>query len=98
MRWLIAQWPYATLFAAAFLLVLVPPFLAFISIPLLLVYLQLPAYMVHQFEEHDQDRFRIFINQTLAGGRNALTPGATFSSTPPVSGAWISSPSISPSL
>lgn len=76
-RWLLREWPYAVLFTAAFLLALAPLFGA-LGLPLLLVYLQLPLYMVHQFEEHRQDRFRKFFNAVVAGGREALTPGAIF--------------------
>ncbi len=77
LRWLYREWPYATLFASGFLILLSPFFYAF-GLPLFLVYLQLPVYMVHQFEEHDQDRFRTFANQMLAGGREAFTPAAIF--------------------
>jgi len=77
MRWLIREWPYAALFTAAFLLVLLP-FIGALGLPLALVYLQLPLYMIHQFEEHDRDRFRIFANQVIGGGREAFTPRAIF--------------------
>lgn len=77
LRWLLREWPYAVLFTAAFLLALAP-FFGVLGLPLLLVYLQLPLYMVHQFEEHRQDRFRTFFNGVIGGGREALTPGAVF--------------------
>ena len=77
MRWLIREWPYAALFAAGFLLLLLPFFHA-LGLALMLVYLQLPLYMLHQFEEHDRDRFRAFANRMLAGGREAFTPLAIF--------------------
>jgi Protein of unknown function with HXXEE motif len=34
--------------------------------------------MLHQYEEHDQDRFRVFMNRILAGGKDALTLPAVF--------------------
>ena len=77
LRWLIHEWPSATLFTAGFLLVL-SPFLAPLGLPLLLIFLQLPIYQIHQFEEHHRDRFRLFANQLLAGGREAFTPTAIF--------------------
>lgn len=77
MHWLIKEWPYAALFAAVFLLLLLP-FIGALGLALTLVYLQLPLYMLHQFEEHDQDRFRKFANQTFAEGKDALTPVAVF--------------------
>ena len=77
LRWLVVQWPYATLLAAGFLLLLLP-FLLPLGLPLAVIFLQLPVYMLHQFEEHDRDRFRAFINATIGGGREALTPLAVF--------------------
>jgi len=52
-----------------------------------LVALQLPVYMIHQYEEHEGDRFRIFVNNILAGGREALTPLAVFVIN--VFGVWV---------
>jgi len=77
MRWLIREWPYAALFTAVFLLLLLP-FIGTLGLALTLVYLQLPLYMLHQFEEHDRDRFRKFANQTFAGGKDALTSVGVF--------------------
>jgi hypothetical protein len=48
------------------------------SLAFWLVALQLPVYMLHQFEEHDADRFRIFVNDVIGHGREALTPAAVF--------------------
>jgi hypothetical protein len=41
-------------------------------------FLLLPAYMVHQYEEHDDDRFRRFINRTIGQGHDVLSPLAVF--------------------
>jgi hypothetical protein len=41
---------------------------------LLLVYAALPVYMIHQFEEHDRDRFRRFANALLRPRHAGLTP------------------------
>ena len=80
LNWLVAkwQWPYAALFTAGFLAVLAPFVFRFAGLPLGLVYLQLPIYMLHQYEEHAGDRFRKWVNNMLGGGRNVLTPIATF--------------------
>jgi hypothetical protein len=40
---------------------------------LLLVYLHLPAYLFHQYEEHAEDKFRTMVNQLLAGGVEKIT-------------------------
>ncbi len=42
------------------------------------MFVQLPVYLLHQFEEHNADRFREHVNRTIGHGREALTPGATF--------------------
>jgi hypothetical protein len=74
-RW---QWPYAGLFAAGFLAVLAPFVFHLAGWPLGLVYLQLPIYMLHQYEEHAGDRFRKWVNTMIGDGREVLTPIATF--------------------
>ncbi|HEY5316221.1 MAG TPA: HXXEE domain-containing protein [Pirellulales bacterium] len=78
--WLVGkwQWPYATLFCVGFLVVLAPLFFRFAGMPLGLVYLQLPIYMLHQYEEHAGDRFRLWVNNMVGQGREVLTPIATF--------------------
>ncbi len=40
---------------------------------LLLTFLTLPAYMLHQYEEHDADRFRRFVNEVIGHGAEVLT-------------------------
>lgn len=78
--WLVGkwQWPYAALFAAGFLGALAPFVFRCAGLPLGLVYLQLPIYMLHQYEEHAGDRFRLWVNSHLGHGRELLTPIATF--------------------
>lgn len=79
-RWLVRDWnwPAAALFTAVFLLALTPLFAWSAGAALTLVFVQLPVYMLHQWEEHSGDRFRLYINRTIGGGREALTPEATF--------------------
>jgi hypothetical protein len=78
--WLVGkwQWPYAALFAAGILGAIAPLVFHDAGAPFALVYLQLPIYMLHQYEEHDGDRFRLWVNNMLAQGRELLTPIATF--------------------
>jgi hypothetical protein len=79
-RWLVQewQWPFASLFAAVFLLVLLPPFAWIAGLAVGLIFAQLPIYLLHQWEEHRGDRFRSYVNRVIAGNRELLTPGITF--------------------
>ena len=78
-NWMVVryQWPYAALSGACCLLA-VSPVVGFRAPWMILVYLQLPVYMIHQFEEHADDRFRKALNAQLADGRDALTRAAAF--------------------
>ncbi|MBN9433849.1 MAG: HXXEE domain-containing protein [Bosea sp.] len=57
------------------------------SAALAAVALLLPLYMLHQFEEHDDDRFRRFFNTLIGGGREVLTLPAVFIIN--IGGVWI---------
>jgi uncharacterized protein with HXXEE motif len=71
---LVANWVYGG-FLAGLLLLLITPILARNWPPALLAtFLCLPAYMVHQYEEHDNDRFRAFFNRKFGKGREILSP------------------------
>lgn len=69
------NWVYGAGPAALLLLVLAPGLLSAAPLAIWLVYLALPAYMVHQVEEHDADRFRVYINDLLGPTRTGLSPG-----------------------
>tara|TARA_R110002020_G_scaffold89135_18_gene218258 strand:- start:8323 stop:8871 length:549 start_codon:yes stop_codon:yes gene_type:complete len=73
---LCAHWVYGGALAALVLLSLTP-FLAFGPV-LTAVYLALPVYMIHQYEEHDDDRFRRFVNTLLAGRSRGLSRADVF--------------------
>jgi len=73
---LAAHWVAGALYMAAALLVLVPLLAGAWGLPLLLIYLHAPAYMLHQGEEHVGDRFRRFVNARMFGGVEALTTRA----------------------
>lgn len=67
------DWVYGGFLAAIMLLALTPVLARGWSLALLLIWLQLPVYMLHQFEEHDDDRFRRFVNGTIGEGKEVLS-------------------------
>lgn len=73
--WLVRSWVAGALMIAVALLALVPLVADAWSLPVLLIYLHSPGYMLHQVEEHWGDRFRTFVNQRMFAGVEALTPG-----------------------
>ena len=75
---LTGHWVYGGALAGFLLLLLAPALLAGLPLPFALVVLQLPAYMLHQYEEHDDDRFRAFVNREVGGGLDVLSTGAVF--------------------
>ena len=76
MNKLINDWVYGGFLAGLLLLSLAPLIGADVSPAETSVYLLLPIYMLHQFEEHAGDRFRRSINSLF--GYEALTPLAVF--------------------
>lgn len=75
---LIENWVYGG-FLCSFVLLAYTALLPDASTALLLVYAHLPAYMWHQYEEHDGgDGFRNFFNRSIGGGLDVLTPGSIF--------------------
>ncbi|MEM9066382.1 MAG: HXXEE domain-containing protein [Planctomycetota bacterium] len=68
-HWVISAGP-----AALALLIVTPALAALIPAWLIWVWIQLPIYMLHQCEEHLGDRFRVWVNSRLGGGKELLTP------------------------
>lgn len=75
---LCSHWVYGGALAALLMLALSPLLLAGRPAPWAASFLLLPAYMLHQYEEHDDDRFRRFFNRTIGQGHEVLTPPAVF--------------------
>ncbi len=75
---LIMHWVYGGALAGILLLIMFPLLTSSWSVPLTLTFFHLPMYMLHQYEEHDKDRFRIFFNETIGGGKEVLSPLAVF--------------------
>ncbi len=71
--WLAARWVVAAGFMAGALISLVPLLHAAFALPLLLIFLHSPGYMIHQVEEHTGDRFRRFTNSVMFHGREGLS-------------------------
>ena len=74
--WLAGHWVVGAGFMAAALLALAPLMYETLSLPVLMIFLLSPAYMIHQVEEHTGDRFRAFANGRIFGGREGLTTNA----------------------
>lgn len=72
------NWVYGGALAGALLLLLAPVILTGWDRTAALAFLALPVYMLHQFEEHDDDRFRRFVNRVVGHGREALSVTAVF--------------------
>jgi hypothetical protein len=88
---IIDHWVYGGFLAGVLLLLLAPLLTAAWSTALTATFLHLPFYMLHQYEEHDDDRFRRFFNQTIGKGQEVLSREAVFVTNVP--GVWGSSPS-----
>jgi hypothetical protein len=79
------HWIAGALFVGLAFLALAPLITATWIWPLALIYLHTPGYMLHQVEEHTDDRFRTFVNQRVFGGVEALTTNAVL---------WINLPGV----
>ncbi len=76
--WFIINWAKASL-PLAIVLFLISPFVYMgIGLAAFLVYLTLPFYMLHQFEEHAGGQFKAFVNKTVGRGREVLSDRAIF--------------------
>jgi len=75
---LIRNWVYGGFLAGLLLLALTGLLAQDWPVWLTAVWVMLPLYMLHQYEEHDNDRFRQFVNRQISGGREALSPLAVF--------------------
>ena len=79
------HWVYGGFLCGLLLLLLAPVLVGSWPPVLAVTYLALPAYMLHQYEEHDADRFRLAVNETVGGGYAVLTTAAVF---------WINVPGV----
>ena len=72
------NWVYGGMLAGVVLILIWPLLLADAPMAARLTLLALPVYMLHQFEEHDADRFRLFVNALLGPTRAGLTIADVF--------------------
>ena len=82
---LAANWVYGTALMAPILLMLIP--LMALDRTGRLILLALPLYMIHQYEEHDNDRFRLFVNEMVGASKRGLSFSAVLIVN--VIGVWV---------
>ena len=76
--WFISNWAKASL-PLAIVLFLISPFVyKGIGLAAFLVFLTLPFYMLHQYEEHAGGQFKAFINNVIGRGQEIMTDKAIF--------------------
>lgn len=76
--WFVDNWARASLPLAIVLFIISPFIYQGIGLAPFLVYLTLPFYMLHQFEEHAGGQFKAFVNKTVGRGREVLSDRAIF--------------------
>ncbi len=72
-EWMVANWAKASLPIGVLLLLLAPFLRQGLSREAFLVFLLLPVYMFHQFEEHADGQFKAFVDKNLGGGKSVLS-------------------------
>jgi hypothetical protein len=76
--WFINNWARASLPLAVILFLISPFVYKGIGLAATLVYLTLPFYMLHQYEEHAGGQFKAFVNKTVGRGREVMSDRAIF--------------------
>jgi hypothetical protein len=75
---LVDHWVYGGALAGVLLFLLLPAVDTGWPLALVLVYLQMPIYMLHQLEEHDNNGFQHVINDMIGHGKDVLPLPAIF--------------------
>jgi len=70
--WFTLHWMRAGLVLAGVLLLLTPVLVHEVRPVIVLAYLQLPLYLLHQYEEHADGAFQRYVTRALGGGREVL--------------------------
>lgn len=76
--WFIDNWAKVSLILAVMLFLVTPFIYMGIGLAAFLVFLTLPFYMLHQFEEHAGGQFKAFVNRTMGRGREVLSDSDIF--------------------
>jgi hypothetical protein len=74
LEWLDSHWLGGGGVLLAALLIMLPVMVAHFSSAELVIVVSVTLYLIHQIEEHANDAFRLYINNALANGADALTP------------------------
>lgn len=81
------NWVYGGFLAGLALLMLLPLLAKQWTALETLTFAIWPLYMLHQYEEHDADRFRLFLNRQVFGGHEALSTADVFWIN--IAGVWL---------
>lgn len=76
--WFFGNWAKASLPLAIVLFLITPFVYQGIGLAATLVFLTLPFYMLHQYEEHAGGQFKAFVNKVIGRGREIMTDEAIF--------------------
>lgn len=75
---LYVYWVYGGMLAGVLLFALTPLLVGRWPVVFISLFLLLPMYMLHQYEEHDNDRFRKFVNTRIGSGQEILSSAVVF--------------------
>lgn len=78
MKHLIDDWVYGGVLAGVTLCIVAIGLAFRLEMAEVAVFLLIPIYMLHQYEEHADDRFRLFVNRMLGGGQQVLARSDVF--------------------
>ena len=76
--WFVHNWSRVALPAGVVLIALTPLVYAANGLIGTVIYLQLASYMIHQYEEHAEGKFKALVNKLLAHGEPKITDLAIF--------------------
>ena len=72
------NWTHFCVPLAIFLIILSPLIYSNLGLIFFLLFLSLPLYMIHQFEEHRNDNYKTYLNNHFGKGRQVLSDNDLF--------------------